>query len=688
MKQEYNHKPRQKTAAVFVFPSIISFLFLILYIYFQMSGLYGGDAGDFVTTSFLWGIPHPPGYPLYTFLSGLVMRIVPFGSVAWRACFLSSIPSALALFFLWRMCYRLSKSTCASTLVVFLYGLIGPVFVNAVTQEVFGLFSFLSIVFLERYTAWFLEGKMREVLFLSFWAGLSLTHHTLILLYVAPAVFYGFFLFPDRRKMILRQWWLMLLLFFLGFLPYVYAPIVSHFGTIFDHEHASTLSGFFRLVTRATYGSFRAVANRTPSLLDRLLNVYTFFQFTLKGFTFFGVFFIGVGLYSFRKSIRYVYDFLTIVLFCWIFYFFYAGFPLLINYQVGTLERFFIVPFQILVVFYACGIQVVLEKLQSIKKKNTVYFFYAGVGVLVGICILFNIPQWKKNFQAYQFLKTDQSMEHLGENMAKSVPENSILFVFEDTSAFSMYYYYFVLQKRQDIHFVFVRWLGFPRYRELIAKRYPDLVIPSHDEDIDYGIAVAQFLNDNLEKFPIVSDTDTDLFEGIWVPHGLVFIYFPKSDDSIPPDATTTQNLNLWEQFRLPNELIRYQKELVMLSDVTRVYGQHLAIVVRELAKNDAPLEQMRETMEKSLSLEINVVPEAYLYPIVLLYEKERCSEAKELLSMIYQKWGDEKPILKQYYLMKQKCQGDADIDKKAEKYSTLYPEPVDFFSKEEKNTY
>ncbi|HXF59139.1 MAG TPA: DUF2723 domain-containing protein [Candidatus Saccharimonadales bacterium] len=56
------------------------------------------DSGEFIATSFILGLPHPPGNPVYTML-GRAMSLIPIGSVAWKVNFMSALASALACFF-------------------------------------------------------------------------------------------------------------------------------------------------------------------------------------------------------------------------------------------------------------------------------------------------------------------------------------------------------------------------------------------------------------------------------------------------------------------------------------------------------------------------------------------------------------------------------------------------------------
>ncbi len=55
------------------------------------------DAGEFQLAAAGWGIPHPPGYPLYTVLGALWVRLIPLGSVPWRLNLLSAALAATTL---------------------------------------------------------------------------------------------------------------------------------------------------------------------------------------------------------------------------------------------------------------------------------------------------------------------------------------------------------------------------------------------------------------------------------------------------------------------------------------------------------------------------------------------------------------------------------------------------------------
>src|SRR6476660_7283533 len=54
------------------------------------------DSGEFIAVSYILGIPHPPGTPLYVLL-GRIATLVPIASIAQRVNGLSALASALCI---------------------------------------------------------------------------------------------------------------------------------------------------------------------------------------------------------------------------------------------------------------------------------------------------------------------------------------------------------------------------------------------------------------------------------------------------------------------------------------------------------------------------------------------------------------------------------------------------------------
>ncbi|MCL5998373.1 MAG: DUF2723 domain-containing protein [Chloroflexi bacterium] len=80
----------------FVIQTTLFLGFVCLYTFTLNSDVQPADSGEFQVAAITLGIPHPPGYPLFTMLGWLFAR-VPIGSPFARVSFLSVIASAAAL---------------------------------------------------------------------------------------------------------------------------------------------------------------------------------------------------------------------------------------------------------------------------------------------------------------------------------------------------------------------------------------------------------------------------------------------------------------------------------------------------------------------------------------------------------------------------------------------------------------
>ncbi len=65
-----------------------------VFFYFMSPEVTLQDSGELVTGAFNFGVPHPTGYPLWTFLSWVWRHLVPFGNPAWRIGLLSVVTGA------------------------------------------------------------------------------------------------------------------------------------------------------------------------------------------------------------------------------------------------------------------------------------------------------------------------------------------------------------------------------------------------------------------------------------------------------------------------------------------------------------------------------------------------------------------------------------------------------------------
>ena len=77
-----------------------AFTFLIsgaVFLYYMSPEVTLEDSGELVTGAFNFGVPHPPGYPLWALLAWIWRHLVPFGNPAWRIGLMSVLTGALVV---------------------------------------------------------------------------------------------------------------------------------------------------------------------------------------------------------------------------------------------------------------------------------------------------------------------------------------------------------------------------------------------------------------------------------------------------------------------------------------------------------------------------------------------------------------------------------------------------------------
>jgi tetratricopeptide (TPR) repeat protein len=68
-----------------------------LFVYYMSPEVTLQDSGELVTGAFNFGVPHPPGYPLWAFLGWMWRHLIWFGNPAWRICLMSVLTGALVV---------------------------------------------------------------------------------------------------------------------------------------------------------------------------------------------------------------------------------------------------------------------------------------------------------------------------------------------------------------------------------------------------------------------------------------------------------------------------------------------------------------------------------------------------------------------------------------------------------------
>jgi tetratricopeptide (TPR) repeat protein len=207
--------------------SAIVFLFVfIVYLYAMAPTVSFWDCGEFIACSYILGVPHPPGTPLFI-LIGRVFSLLPlFGSIAPRVNFVSVLSSALTVWLAYLLIVRIagnmlkdkdSASGGWTKVAGYVGGISGSLFLgfsmtywsNAVEAEVYGvamlmmvLIAYLGLLWLERKGE---PGSDRLLVLIGFLGMLSIGVHMTVYL-IMPAIFL-LVIIEDKNKLKDIRFW-------------------------------------------------------------------------------------------------------------------------------------------------------------------------------------------------------------------------------------------------------------------------------------------------------------------------------------------------------------------------------------------------------------------------------------------------------------------------------------------------
>ncbi len=513
-----------------------SILAFVAYIFTVSPTIYGGDSGDLISAAAVLGVPHPPGYPLWTMLAFLFGKLPLAISYAAKINLMSAFFQSATVFLVYLIIYRLTKDILISFVSSLVLAFSYTFWFYALFAEVFSLTNFLAALFVLILLIW--QEKRRYFWFVSFVFGLGVFHqYTFVLLLPAAVVF--IVLTVGKNALKKKNLWPSLLFFLLGALPYVYVPFAVSFHPPVNWNNVDNVTGILQLMTRAGYGTFQAINFSPPDIFGRIIHFLIYLRFLGIDFGIFGIaitMFGAVGFFWKRKNIF----FLTTLgfLFTGPFFFGYINFPLVSSFELGVLERFLLLSYIFFAIVFGFGLfllKKILARLVNIK------FF--SISFLIFPSFLFFT----------NFHKVDLSQNFWGKTLAEDIlltPEpNSILIIAEDTAIFNTSYLHLVENVRPDLAVLTGGLLFSDWYYNQLLARYPHLKYPKGEGEE----RIKAFLAENVNTLPVyVFDAEASLLSDYEiVPVGLLAQYRKK--DNIP-SLEEIQKLNdaVWSKYRVP----------------------------------------------------------------------------------------------------------------------------------------
>lgn len=254
----------------------------------------GEDSGELITAAYGWGVAHPPGYPLWTMLAGVFVKIIPFASAAYRVNLLSAVLAASAAVVVCRILRRFFQVPAGIAVAGALCMAIGRhLWSQAVIAEVYTLHIFLFCLILYFLLAWLQNTRPLYLYGLSFFTGLALCNHHLTLL-LGPVLLLTV-LFTKARTFIQIKTVLLCILFLgLGLLPYLYIPLAARRAPAINWGEPDNAERLWRHVARKQYGDDAMHAPRSFRRFGQ--HARTLGQWNIEQYSWAAVPFILLGL--------------------------------------------------------------------------------------------------------------------------------------------------------------------------------------------------------------------------------------------------------------------------------------------------------------------------------------------------------------------------------------------------------
>jgi hypothetical protein len=552
------------------------------------------DTGELTAVQSVLGIAHPTGYPLFTIIGYLFLKIpLPLTKI-YQANLLAALYCTAALLFFMKSLIILfnfsfnqnsaqqkekkkrgKKHVPAASYIftdfekrfitviaTYILAFNLTFWQQSVSAEVYSLQALLFSLILYFALKFFTVEKpsLKECLFLAAALALGFTNHMTTLLFV-PGLAYLFFAKMGFTKEAFRKTGLMALVFF-GVLAFVYSYLFIraaqnpslNWGNPFDFEH------FFRHVSGKQYqiwmfSSLEAAKTQLGNYITGLPVVFAYIP----------LLFSAIGLFRLYRLNKKLFTFFLIT---YLFSVFYT-----INYSIHDLESYFLLSYMILTVFAGYGLATACN--WGKNKFNNAKLNYVASGLIIILVFLLN------------FSKADSSGVYVYEDYTKtilnSVPQNSIIFSYQwDYFISPSYYFQKVDNYRKDVVVIDKELLRRSWYYNQMETNYPDVIRNIKPEINDFLTAVKPFEQD--KEFS--SATLEVCYQAIMTK--LIAVNITTRDYFIAPELFENEMQS--SQFKLPQgcSLVPYGLLFKVVTGNTYTAGPPVDFTIRFPKEKDA----------------------------------------------------------------------------------------------------
>ncbi|MEJ5351997.1 MAG: DUF2723 domain-containing protein [Melioribacteraceae bacterium] len=489
------------------------------------------DSGELAAVQSTLGIAHPTGYPLFTLIGFLFLKIPLTLTKIFQANLLASIWCAVGIvFFVKSVNLILSnikinfnsrlkekekkksynknygfeqENILVSTFSGLFLAFSKTYWFQSTSVEVYSLqiFLFNLIIYLSLKTFYENKNDLYEWTKVGAVLALGFSNHMTTLL-VLPFIAILFFV---KEKLILIATKKLIVTFLIStciiVLFYLYLPLRASSNPELNWGNPINFENFWRHFTGKQYqvwlfSSFDSAEKQFNHYLQNLPDefTYAYFIFVLAGI-----------FYSLKVSKRFFYLLLVTFLFSVLY---------VINYDIVDIDSYFLLSFIMLSFFGAFGIKFIFEKLTEI-------YYSLSITLIVLIFVFASNFSQVNQSDVYTF-------EDYTKSILQSVEKNSLILTYQwDYFVSPSYYYQYVENFRKDVVVIDKELLRRSWYYNQLKRNYPDVTKNIQNDINNFLIAVKPFERSEnydsniLEKYyrkiltGLVSDTNRVVYIGL-----------------------------------------------------------------------------------------------------------------------------------------------------------------------------
>ncbi|MEW6086794.1 MAG: DUF2723 domain-containing protein [bacterium] len=481
-----NEQNKTYLAAIFVF--IIT---LGIYLKTLNPSIWWEDSGELTTSPYTLGITHPPGYPLFTFVTKAVITLIPVSNIGFRGnmanAYWGALSAVLIFFIVLKIEKKLIEINKTDPKILFggylpaiasaiLASTAGMIWLYSITSEEYTLNLFFMMLVTFLFLLWEEKRDIRYMFCASFIYGMSFAHHQQAVLFFIPLLYFA--AVTDFKNVFAwKNFIIILFLSVLGFSAYLYMPIRSGQHPFLNWGIPYTWEGFKFSIKRDQYGPLQQM-REIKTWIEQINRVGFIEQFNVYIFIF-----VFLGLYRMlRKNLKYT-VFLSLATLCSSLLFIFLVNPPSPGHMVHLMRKFLLPFYALSAIWIIFGLCFILEKIHflinTIKPVSQKIWAFTLLPFLLfpasNLALQYKTYDYHKSYFTYDFVY----------NMANTLEKDSVVWGFLSNDTFNWWFYNYAEGRRLDIVNIHQRMITLPWYFQQTKDNYPHVVM-RHNEFLDW----------------------------------------------------------------------------------------------------------------------------------------------------------------------------------------------------------